>query len=977
MKNLSAPSLLVKAFPVVLAAVLGAPFAHATGYSIDQIQGVKSTTAEVVSPMVGQTVNTTGVVTAITSAGFFIQTPDAQADSNPLTPEGIYVYTGTGNVPASVVIGNMVDVSGKVSTFPSTSKSHIPGSELTSPTVTLLSTGNALPAPVVIDSTKLSATGSIYQLTPYEGMRVTFASLTSTSGTGGKLDEVDETYTSNGQFYAVLTATSGTTARPFREPGIDVRDAAVTSPMPANVAHFDDNPERILVDSGTLVGSTPINVSTGAILPNVTGVLDFTASYDDTYVPARLLVDPAYNASAITAGMIVQPADTASSNTFTVAAFNVERLYNTSSSDDTYWVPAGVKGYNGNSSTGTISTGQTFTSSAVDVTQAAYTRRIAKVALAICNVLHSPDIVALEEAENKSVVTDIAAQVATTCGTAYAPYGTNNTGDSTFFYTQDGTGISVGFLVKTATVDVAQIAQTGQNETFTPTGATTPLTLNDRPWLAIQAGIKRPNALDYPIFVIVNHMKSLSGENSTTSTSTRQKRELQAEDIAGKIQALQAQHAHVISVGDFNAFEFSDGYTDSLATYTNTNVLPADQVVQPGVSGLVTPPLTDMTLQIADKTQRWSYVEGGNAQVLDHIVVTPELAGTTTLKYIHFNADFPVVDYNDATTPARVSDHDVALGYFTIPPPVLLASLAPSSATFPSTLVGTQSAGTVFTITNTGEAPFTISSITITPSKTSGDNSYKDFTETNTCGTLPATLAPSAPGATGTSCTINVVFAPTAAGTRTGTLSVATNVNTGSGGTLTPTLTGTGVVPDFTLTDSAGHTATTVTVAAGATGSATLVYTPINTFNASVTTTCTAQGTAPSGVTCTPPAAFTLSGTAAVNKTVSFTTTARTSAGGFALGSIPRSPWTATVLLALLGLVMFLAGRTRRMARVAGLLTLLLALFLPAIGCGGSGGGNNGGGGGPTGTPAGTYTYNVTATSGTLTHTETVTLVVQ
>ena len=86
-------------------------------------------------------------------------------------------------------------------------------------------------------------------------------------------------------------------------------------------------------------------------------------------------------------------------------------------------------------------------------------------------------------------------------------------------------------------------------------------------------------------------MKALTGVNSTTSTSTRQKKELQAEDIAKYIQTLQAAGQHVISGGDFNAFEFSDGYTDTLATYTNTNVLPATQVVQPGVAGLVTPPL--------------------------------------------------------------------------------------------------------------------------------------------------------------------------------------------------------------------------------------------------------------------------------------------------------------------------------------------------------------------------------------------------
>ncbi|HEU5342199.1 choice-of-anchor D domain-containing protein [Edaphobacter sp.] len=951
-------SFLLKALPVLLLGILAAPIAQATGVSIHDIQGTKSTTAEVISPLVGQTVNTSGVVTAITSTGFFIQTPDASADSNPLTPEGIYVNTGSAP-PASVVIGNNLQVSGTVTTVPATTQSHTPGTEITvnpATGITVVSTNQPLPAPIVIDASKLSATGSIYQLTPYEGMRVTFASLTSVSGTGGTLDEVNETYTSNGQFYAVLTSTSGTTPRPFREPGIDLRDAAVPN-TPANVAQFDDNPERILVDSGTLVGSTPIDVSSGAALPNVTGVLDFTASLDSTYTPARLLIDPSYSQSNITPGITPQTTAAAGSNIFTVAAFNVQRLFNTSSADNLYYVPAGVAPNTG-------ANGTTFPSTAVNVTSAAYQRRIAKIALAICNNLRSPDIVALEEVENLSVVTDIATQIKNTagCGTVYAAYGTNNTSDSTVFYTQDSTGISVGFLVKTTTVDFGGIGQTGQDTTFTLTGTTTPLlVLNDRPWLAIQAGIKRAGALDYTVAVIVNDMQSMAGENSPTSSVIRQKRELQAENIAQAIQNLQAQHFHIISVGDFNAFEFSDGYTDSLATYTNTNVLPATQVVQPGKAGLVTPALTDLTLQIADKTQRWSYVENGNAEVLDHIAVSSELAASTTLNYIHFNADFPVIDYNDDTTATRVSDHDVALGYFTIPPPVLLASVVPTNATFASTIVGSSSAPQVFTISNSGDASFTVNSIT-----TSGD-----FAQTNTCGTLPTTLAP------GASCTASVVFTPTAAGTRTGSFSVVTSVNANA---LTAPLTGTGTTPttpDFTLTDSAGHATTTITVAAGSTGSATLVFTPVNGFNAAIISTCAAQGTAPAGVTCTAPASFTLSGTAAVNKTVSFTTTARTSSGGIALDSIPRSPWTATALLSLIGLVMFLAGRTRRLARLAGLLTLLLALFLPALGCGGSGSGGGGGGGGNTGTPAGTYTYTVTATSGTLSHTETVTLIVQ
>ena len=214
----------------------------------------------------------------------------------------------------------------------------------------------------------------------------------------------------------------------------------------------------------------------------------------------------------------------------------------------------------------------------------------------------------------------------------------------------------VGFLVKN-TVNKLSVTQFGQNQTFTPTTSTNPITLNDRPWLVLQAGVKRGAGItDYPVTIIVNHMKALTGVNSTTSTSTRQKKELQAEAIATYIQGLQASGTHVISGGDFNAFEFSDGYTDTLATYTNTNVLPSTQVVQPGVAGLVTPPLVDLTLTLP-ANQRWSYVEDGSAQVLDHIVITNDLATAGAhMAYAHVNADFPATAYNDATTPARSSD---------------------------------------------------------------------------------------------------------------------------------------------------------------------------------------------------------------------------------------------------------------------------------------------------------------------------------
>ncbi|HWZ01169.1 MAG TPA: lamin tail domain-containing protein, partial [Edaphobacter sp.] len=276
--------------------IIGAPNPHNSSspapappvaVAIHDIQGAKSTTAAVLSPLVGQRVTTTGIVTAVLSNGFFIQARDVDADANPLTPEGIDVFTTAGQVPAAAVLGNYVQVTGTVSTFPAASASHTPATELTSPTVTLISMGNALPTPTTLDASKLTPSGGLYQLTPYEGMRVSIASMTAISGTNGSItsaNEAAETATSTGYFYAVITGTP----RPFREPGIDIRDTPIPG-APTGIAQFDDNPERILVDS-ILAGGTSLEISTGAVLPGVTGVLDFTFSSDSFYDPSRLIL---------------------------------------------------------------------------------------------------------------------------------------------------------------------------------------------------------------------------------------------------------------------------------------------------------------------------------------------------------------------------------------------------------------------------------------------------------------------------------------------------------------------------------------------------------------------------------------------------------------------------------------------------------------------------------------------------------------
>jgi parallel beta-helix repeat protein len=97
-------------------------------------------------------------------------------------------------------------------------------------------------------------------------------------------------------------------------------------------------------------------------------------------------------------------------------------------------------------------------------------------------------------------------------------------------------------------------------------------------------------------------------------------------------------------------------------------------------------------------------------------------------------------------------------------------SVSPSSLTFPSQALNTTSSGQTVTVDNTGSTAVSLSQIAA-----SGD-----FAETSTCG---ATLAADA------SCTVSVTFTPTAAGTQTGSLTIASNAPNSPN---TVSLTGTG-----------------------------------------------------------------------------------------------------------------------------------------------------------------------------------------
>ena len=89
--------------------------------------------------------------------------------------------------------------------------------------------------------------------------------------------------------------------------------------------------------------------------------------------------------------------------------------------------------------------------------------------------------------------------------------------------------------------------------------------LNDRPPLVLRAAINSAGHAPYPVTVIVNHLRSLSGvDDPADGDRVRTKRRAQAEYLANLIQARQAADPteRIVSVGDYNAFQFNDGYVE-------------------------------------------------------------------------------------------------------------------------------------------------------------------------------------------------------------------------------------------------------------------------------------------------------------------------------------------------------------------------------------------------------------------------------
>lgn len=622
---------------ILLAAVIAAAPAFAQkDLTIAQIQGIRN-----VSEHIGMSVRTTGIVTARVRTGFFLQTPDSKIDSDPLSSEGIYVFTKD-IPPTEAAIGNEISVTGKVEEFRHrnenygltiTEINHFIGRD----SIRVISTNNPPPKPVTLTVLDFKSI-AVDQLEKYEGMRVTAAEMTSVAPTGGRVDAKTESVLSDGVFYAVVKGIP----RPFREPGMSIVQFLGTEERERDkwkrelprLPIFDHNPEVLRIETLSQIGSTVLNVASKAEIRDVTGVVHYAFNRYSILTDAN-----SKPTIANTIKPIVMPAP--AERQFSIAAANIETFVD--DVDD-----PGVR-------------------EEVAATEA-FQKRMGKISIAVRDYLELPDVFAVVEAENLNVLKKLAAKInadAVAGGKPDPKY------EAYLFDGNDGRGIDCGFLVKTTRVSVVSAKQFGKTERFKNPGTGNDDILNDRPPIMLELTIADPKTGQPFAFTIVNnHLKSLRGvDDPKDGQNVRMKKKLQAEFLAKWVNDRQKVNPNerILLVGDFNAFQFSDGLVDQIGTIIGKPA-PKDAVLAASDDLVETDLVNLVNLIRAD--QQYSYTFDGNAQVLDHFIANfPMRRHLAGFGYLRINADYPQILREVADRPERFSDHDVAVGYFNLDAP--------------------------------------------------------------------------------------------------------------------------------------------------------------------------------------------------------------------------------------------------------------------------------------------------------------------
>jgi predicted extracellular nuclease len=564
-----------------------------------RIHDIQGTTR--LSPLVGkQVVDVPGIVTGVrsfgSSQGFFFQDPNP--DSDPRTSEGIFVYTGSAKV--AVQPGDSIKVAGKVSEFypdETGAKSlYQSNTEIDSPTITVLSSGNPLPAAEVLGPdtvpTAFSPTGGNIEsldLQPdkyaldffesREGMRVEV----DDARVVGPTDKYNELYV---------------TTKPTQNPS--VRGGTVY------LGYDDNNSGRLEVQSLIPFSQTPFpKANVGDKLAGATaGPLDYT-QFGGYVVQATQL------GGYVSGGLQPETTSKQTVDELAVATYNVENLAPTDP-------------------------------------QAKYDR----LATNLVHNLAGPDIVSLEEIQDNSGATDdgtvAADQTLTKFANAVVAAGGPQYKWTEIDPTNDADGGQPGGNIRIAFFYNPKRVSLVDRPGGDATTATTIVNNHGQAELSISPGrvdptnpawnaSRKPLAAEFrfqgrEVIVIGNHLVSKLGDqpdvgrNQPPARSSEVQRGQQTAALRAFVDQILSvnKKANIVIPGDFNDMQFSP----TVATLTAggklrdlVNELPANQ--------------------------RYSYVYQGNSEVLDHLLVSTAPRGVQ-YDVVHVNSEFA----------DQASDHD-------------------------------------------------------------------------------------------------------------------------------------------------------------------------------------------------------------------------------------------------------------------------------------------------------------------------------
>ncbi|MBB5931235.1 endonuclease/exonuclease/phosphatase family protein [Streptomyces echinatus] len=578
------------------AVVLASP-AHADSVRVHDIQGTTR-----ISPFAGQKVtDVPGIVTATrtygSSKGFWIQ--DAAPDDNPATSEGVFVFTSS---TPKVAVGDSVTVTGTVSEYVpgGTSSGNQSVTEITKPAITTVSTGNAVPAPAVVDRHSVpgayapagdtAAAGSVNGL-PLDPSKYALDYYESLEGMNVQVADA-----------RVVTATD-----PYSELWVTVKPWEHRNRRGGTVygSYDSQNTGRLQIQSlGSTAGFPKANVG-DTLEGTTTGPLDFNQFGGYTLVASEL-------GTLKSGGLQRETTRKQSDRELAVATYNVENL---DPSDATF----------------------------------------DKHASSIVHNLQSPDIVSLEEIQDDNgakddgtvgagaTVNKLIDAIVAAGGPKYDWRSIDPVNDQDGG--EPGGNIRQVFLFNPERVSFVDRAG---GDSTTAVGVTkvhgkAQLTASPGridPANAAWAHSRKPLAGEFAfrgktVFVIANHLNSKGGDQALTSQyqppvrSSEVQRHAQATAVNAFVKDILAvqKNADVIALGDMNDFEFSG----------TAEILEGDGALWSAIKSL-------------PKSERYTYDYQGNQQVLDQILISPAIRRGCDFEYdsVHVNAEF-----ND-----QISDHD-------------------------------------------------------------------------------------------------------------------------------------------------------------------------------------------------------------------------------------------------------------------------------------------------------------------------------